>query len=168
MRHARSLPPILLALTVAACARQQTSYYLADAATGRHVSTAQQSASGRARGMFAQSTLQTTASRSYAYAPAERQTSGGRGLFNSDIVGSSSPAPSHVYRRQTVQTYAYRPPQQARSAQQANQQASQPVIMQYHPPQPARQVYAQQTAAMPYRQPQPQPAGYYAERYRWY
>lgn len=158
MRHARLLLPILLALTAAACARQEPSYYVTDSMTGQRVATGQQAARQNARGRFGSSAPQGAAS--YAYAAPQPQKSTGRGLFNSDLFSTPSRAPTYAYEPQAPQTYSYRPPQPA----QAIQQAPQPGVMQYHPPQPMPQAYAQQ----PYYPPQPQPTGYYAERYRWY
>lgn len=167
MRHTRLLLPILFALMVAACAREQPAYYVTDSLTGQRVASGQQADTANKRGLLDK---QSSGARSYAYAPKQRQASSGRGLFNSDVFGSSSPAPVYAYRQPT-QTYAYQPPRQAQAAQPV-QQASRPVpqqsgVMQYRPPQPyAQQAYAAQQPY--YRPPQPQPAGYYAERYRWY
>ncbi len=41
MRYASLLPPLILALTVAACARQQPAYYVTNSATGQRVATGQ-------------------------------------------------------------------------------------------------------------------------------
>ena len=155
MRHVRLLLPILLALTAAACARQQPAYYVTDAATGQRVSTAPQSASHGQRGLMASGAPQAGAYGRSAYAAQPSEASSGRGLFNSDLFGSRSSAPVYAYRpqAQSPQAYSYQPPQQ-----------------QVYAPQPAPQTYAQPVYAQQphYRPAQPQPAGHYAERYRWY
>ena len=166
MRHVRLLLPILLALTAAACARQQPAYYVTDAATGQRVSTAPQGASHGQRGQMASGAPQASTYGRSAYAAQTSKASSGRGLFNSDLFGSRSSAPVYAYQpqAQSSQTYSYRPPaQQAYTPQPAT-------TMQYRPPQPAPQTYARPVyAQQPYYRPaQPQPAGHYAERYRWY
>ena len=151
MRHARLLLPALLALATAACASQKPAYYVTDAATGQRIVTAQQGTSGNQRGLLS--------SGAYAYAaPQSGAKSRGRGLFNSDVFDSDlfssrSYAPVYSYQPQP-QAYSYQPPLQQAYPQQSS-------VMQYSPP---PQAYAQQ----PYQQPPPRPAGYYAERYRWY
>ena len=172
MRPARLLLPALLALATAACSSQKPAYYVTDAATGQQVSTAQQSVTHNQRGLFSSGSARTSGA--YAYAAPQRGTrDGGRGLFNSDGFGSSlfgrgSSAPVYGYQPQPQppQTYSYQPPpQQAYSYQPPQQQAYPPpsATMQYRPPQPAQQAYAQ-----PYSPPRYPPAGYHAERYRWY
>ena len=154
MRHTRLLLPVLLALAVGACASQQPAYYVTDAATGQRVAAAPQNTQPAERGLFGSSAPQAGAS--YAYAAPQPQESPGRGLFNSDIFGSRSSAPVYAYQPQAPQTYSYQPtPRQA--------YAQQPATTRYRPPQPMQQAYAQPVYAPP-----TQPAGYYAERYRWY
>lgn len=169
MRPTRLLLPALLALMAAACSSQKPAYYVTDAATGQRIATGQQSAAGDQRGL-----LSSSASGAYAYAAPEGQASrGGRGLFNSNGSGtfssglfsrrSSAPVYRYQPQPQRPQTYSYQPPpQQTYSYRPPQRQAypQQATTMQYSAPQ---QAYAQQ----PYRPPQP-PAGYYAERYRWY
>ncbi len=150
MRPTRLLLPALLALTVAACASQQPAYYVTDAATGQPVAAAAQGGPHGERGLFGSNASQmgATSRSAYAAAPQSEADTGGRGLFNSDLFGSHSRAPVYAYQPQAPQTYSYQPPPQQTYAQQS----------QYRPPQQVQQAYA----------PQPQPAGYYTERYRWY
>lgn len=169
MRHPRLLLPLLVALTTAACSGQKPAYYVTDAATGQRVATGRQDTSGGQRGLLSSGTSRTSGA--YAYAATQGGADGGgRGLFNSDVFGSGlfgrrSSAPVYNVQPRPPQTYSYQPPAQpAHSYPPPQQQAYvQPSsTMQYHPPQPAPQAYAQQ----PY--PQPRAAGYHAERYRWY
>jgi hypothetical protein len=173
MRPTRLLLPALLALITAACSSQKPAYYVTDAATGQRVSTGQQSTTRARRGLMSSSS--SRANGAYAYASPKSQTNkSGRGLFNSDVFSSglfSRRARAPVYRYQPQpqppQTYSYQPPRQQTYSYRPPQQQTYPQqssTMQYRPPQPARQAYAQQ----PYQQRQPRPAGYYAERYRWY
>ncbi|MEJ2624583.1 MAG: hypothetical protein P8Z80_08615 [Pseudolabrys sp.] len=155
MRYASLLPPLIIALTVAACARQPPAYYVTDARTGQRVATGQPQTSGY-----------------NSYATRQRQDDSDRGLFNSHVFRSSwfsrqTPAPtyavqprrtygSHAY---TPQTYSYQPPHQQPYAQRptaAPYRQQQPATMQYRPPQPYNQP------------PQAQPTNYYAPRYRLY
>lgn len=72
MRGARSLLPLLIALTAAACARQQPTYYVIDPNTGQPVAVMQQPAMESAP-LYAQQPQ-------YAQRPAS-QTTPGRGLY---------------------------------------------------------------------------------------
>lgn len=143
MRHARLLLPVLLALATAACASRTPAFYVTDSATGQPIATARQSASPRARGLLSSGSPRANGAYAYA-APQSAASSGGRGLFNSDLFSSDL-----FSARARVPVYNYRP------------QAQPPQTYSYRPPQ---QAYAQQA----YHPPQPQPAGYYAERYGWY
>jgi len=176
MRYASLLPPLLVALSVAACAQQQPAYYVTDSVTGQRVSTGQQAAPGSRRGLLAASGSQASGYNSYASAAPHRQESSDRGLFNSNVFRSNwfsrrSSPPTYVVRPQapqtyaprtyasrthTPQTYSYQPPQQQAYAQR-------PTTMQYRPPQPAPQRYTPQQYYRP-----PQPTAYYAPQYRLY
>ncbi|HZD91341.1 MAG TPA: hypothetical protein VE224_14660, partial [Pseudolabrys sp.] len=106
MRHKRLLLPILLAFTVAACARQQSGYYVTDSATGLRVPTAGGENTGGERGLFTAWSRESDGNRTYGYAGGQNQESTERGLF-----GTSSGTPRYAYAPQT--TYSYAPPQQA-------------------------------------------------------
>src|SRR5471032_1984032 len=169
MRGARLLLPMLAALAVSACARQQQTYVM-DPNTGQPVPVmtqqqyaqqayAQQPAAPSSnpsggRGLF--SSWGSSADQSYAqqgYAP---QPSTGRGLFTS----RSAPAPqAYMQPQYAQQPYAtqYVPPQQTYAAQPRN--SAQPI---YVPP----QTYAAQPQT--YAQPQyapPQGGPYVAAPY---
>jgi hypothetical protein len=177
MRHTPLLLPALLALTVTACARQQPAYYVTDSATGRRITTAQQGAPERERGLFTSTGLFTSSTpwaRGYADVQPQSRPKTNRGLF-----GARSDTPTHTYLAPAPQiyppqSYSYRPPRQ---------QAAMPPssTMQYRPPQPTHHAYGPPPMTMRYRSPQPvqqayarqldrapQPAGYDAERYGWY
>src|ERR1051325_762184 len=78
MRTAKFLLPLVAALVVAACARQQPAYYVMDPQTGQQVPVVQQY-SGPQQYVQAQATPQQYAPTQYQ-APA--QPSGARGFFN--------------------------------------------------------------------------------------
>ncbi len=163
MRHPRLLLPVLLALATAACSSQKPDFYVTDSATGQRVATGPQNTPLGERGFFSSSSSRAGGAYAYAATPT-RTDAGGRGLLNSDIFSSRSHAPVYVYpaQPQPPQTYSYHPPPQQTYAPPASN-------MQYRPPQPARQPYAQQPYQPPqHYQQQPQRGGYYAERYRWY
>ncbi len=170
MHYARPLLPILIALTAAACARQQPAYYVTDSATGERIATAQQDAPQGERGLFASTglfTRNTPQSGGYvSYADARPQN---KPATNRGLIGGQSNARAYVYQQPMSQTYAPRtyshppPPHQVPQAY-----AQQPVIMSYRQPQQAPQAYRPQPAPQTRPAPQPQPAGYYAESYRWY
>jgi hypothetical protein len=172
MRPIRLLLPALLALVTAACSSQKPAFYVTDAATGQRIAAGQQATSPVQRGLL--SSGGSRAGGAYAYAAPQSQPKG-RGLFNSRVFRSGlfsrrASAPVYQYRPQPQpsQTYSYQPPRQQAYSYQPPQQrtyAQPSATMQYHPPQPVQQPYTQQPY---YRQPQPRPAGYYAERYRWY
>lgn len=116
MRYARSILPVLLALTAAACARNQPVYYVMDPATGQPVPVVQRYGQ-QAQPQYAQS---------YAAQPqahAQPQQSQSRGLF-----GSRSSAPSYAYQQQ------YGQQSYARAGYGQPQQSS---VMQYRPPRQA-------------------------------
>jgi hypothetical protein len=188
MRYASLLPPLIIALTVTACARQQPAYYVTDARTGQRIATGQQGASQDNRGLMGGGEAQASGYNSYASAAPQQQDDSGRGLFNSHVFRSNwfsrqSSAPTYAVQPQAPQTYAARtypspasaspthaPPASASrtyapqtySYRPPQQQAyvQPPAAPQYRPPQPAPQQY--------YRPPQPQPTGYYAPQYRLY
>lgn len=190
MRYASLLPPLILALTVAACARQQPAYYVTDSRTGQRIATGQQTASDNQRGLLGAGKTQESGYNSYASATPQQQQSSGRGLFNSDVFDSSdfqsnwfsrqASAPTYPAQPQPAQTYGTQSyGSQTYGAQTYRTQASgartyAPQTYSYQPPQ--QQAYAQQQAAQPYRppqqpyyrQPQAQPTGYYAPQYRLY
>ena len=183
MRYASLLPPLIIALTVAACARQQPAYYVTDSRTGQRIATGQQATSDSRRGLLGAGEAQASGYNSYASATPQRQESSGRGLFNSHVFGSSefrtssfsrqSPAPTYAVQPQASQTYgsqtyasrtyapqsySYRPPQQQAYVQQ-------PATTQYRRPQPAPQQYTRQPYTQRQYYRQPQPTGYYPTRY---
>jgi hypothetical protein len=183
MRYASLLPPLLLALTVAACANRQPAYYVTNSMTGQRVPTGQQGTSDNQRGLLGAGETQASGYNSYASAAPRQQQSSGRGLFNSHVFHSNvfqsrwlnrrSPAPryaaqpqaprtygSRTYASHTYapQTYSYHPPRQQAYAQRST-------TMQYRPPQQAPQRY---TPQQHYRASQLQPTGYYTARYGLY
>ncbi len=137
MRYARFILPTLLALTAAACARQQPVYYVMDPSTGQPVPVVQQ----YAQTGYAQSGQQTQYAQGYAAQqssspePAQQNENGGRGLFS-----SHSNPPAYTYQPQYGrQDYA-----QSVTAQTPHPRQS--YVLQYQPPQQA----AAQHAAAPY------------------
>ena len=128
MRYARFLLPILIALTVAACARQQPAYYVLDPSTGQPVPVVQQYGQpGAAQPQYAQS----YAAPQPSYARPQPAQSSGRGLFT-----SQRSAPAYAYQPQYAQQ-GY--------AQPANAQphyGQQSYVLQYRPPQQATPHYA--------------------------
>ncbi len=146
MRYARSILPILIALTATACARHQPIYYVMDPSTGQPVPVVQQyGQTDQAQyGQDAQygQQAQTQVAQSYAaqqpaYAQQSQQNdSGDRGLFTSHH--NSAPA------------YTYRP----QYGQQSRAQAGN-----------AQTRYPQQTSVLQYRPPQQPPAQYAASPY---
>jgi putative serine protease PepD len=131
--------PVLIALSVGACARQQQPAYYVDSATGQPVAMAQ------------------SMPQPQQHATAQTQQTPERGLYNTFYSQSSAPpapqyqAPIYAQQQQqpayTAQTYtppAYKPAQQVAQAQVYTQPQT------YAQP----QVYAQQPQA--YRQPAPQ------------
>lgn len=123
MRGARILLPIALALTAAACARQQQATYVIDPATGQPVPVVQQY-----RGF--------SYGQAYAQQPSGQESS--RGLFGSPQAAQQAYAPPQHYAAQTYpqQTYA----QQTTPRQTYAQAYAQP-------PQYAQPQYAQPSAS---------------------
>lgn len=141
MRYARLILPTLLALTAAACARNQPVYYVMDPATGQPVPVVQQygqAGSGQygqqpqyAQGAYANSQYAPSyAAQQPSYAQPQQAESGGRGLF-----GSHASTPSYGYQPQYgEQSYA--------SAGNAQPHVGpQSYVMQYHPPRQAASPY---------------------------
>jgi polysaccharide export outer membrane protein len=140
MRGARLLLPILAALAVSACARQQPTYYVVDPASGQPVPVMTQ------QQQFAQPQYAQQTNQQPTYQPPTTQpqsaASGERGLFNA--------------RQSARQGYV-----QPQYAQPAYQQSYQPPVAQpqsaassgrglFNARQSARQAYVQQPAQQPY------------------
>ncbi len=163
MRYASLLPPLLLALTVAACARQQPAYYVTNSVTGQRVSSGQQASPNDGRGLMAAGGSQASGANSYASAAPEQAGNSSRGLFNSDTFDSGAFQTSWFERPSRAPTYAVQaqPQPQAQYTPQPQPQYA-PQTYSYQPPrQPAyapRHTYAQQpayTQQQTYAQPQP-------------
>lgn len=146
MRVSRLMLPILAAVLVAGCARQQSAYYVMDPQTGQPVPVVQQY-SGPEQYVQAQYAQQQYAPPQQQYAPQpQAQASASRGFF------TSQPAAAQPYAAQPQ----YAPPapsgrglfnSRGAAPQYAAQPYQQPYVMQYRPP----------AAGGPY---QPAPYGY--------
>jgi len=132
MRAVRILLPLLVALTAAACAHQQQSYYV-DPATGQRVPVVQQYNQPH-YGQQAYAQQPYAAPQSYAQPQAQDSN---RGLFtaNRGLFTGKPSAPAYG-----PQPYAQQPYPQRGQGGHVQQQPYRPhsYVLQYHPPQAAR------------------------------
>jgi hypothetical protein len=152
MRLAQILTPALIALATAACARQQTSYYMPTPATQRPAAQryTQAPAASHNRGLLTspQVAQQAYAQPSYAqasygrptYQPPPQREPSGRGLFNSYAASQTNyPPPAYAQPTYAPQPaaqprYAQRTYAQSGYAQQQPRYAPRSAPTQYQPP----------------------------------
>jgi Polysaccharide biosynthesis/export protein/SLBB domain len=154
MRGARFLLPILAALAVASCARQQQAYVI-DPATGRPVPVQQPYASQYAQPQYAQEAYQQPqyAQQTYQQPVAQPAPSGGHGLFASQIFARPQYAQQPQYAQDSYQQpVGQAAPESSRGLFKPRPNAPPPYMQQ-----PAQQAYVQQPVQQTYvQQPAPQ------------
>jgi len=151
MRIATSLLPLIAALVLAACARQQQTYYVVDPQTGQQVPVVQQY-SGPEQYVQAQYAQQ----QQYPQQQVQYAQSGSRGLFG------SSQAPTYAQPQYAPQPTPAPPPGNDNNRGLFNHRGAQP---QYNQPYPQQSYTLQYQPPQPYASAQPHAPPSYAYGY---
>jgi len=154
MRIAKFLLPLIGAIAVAACARQQPTYYVLDPQTGQQVPVVQQY-SGPEQYLQAQG-----AQPQYSPQPQNAQ-SGNRGLFNSSPQAYAQPQPQYAQSSGrgffgSAQQPTYAQPQYAPQPEPAPQPGNRGLFGQGSAQPQYVQPYPAQSYTLQYRPPAPQ------------